>query len=168
MGALASGAVAWFLEKRRLKWETERSRERITVALDAELEFLFQGAIAALKEADSDPLASMTHIATLRPLMSVFLGNTDKLGLLEADLAHDIIGAYQIMHHLIDRGHEMWQEVERELDPSLRHAKMQRERGDAADYVPTLKAWVKGIPSLRKRLMGSASARVPATPPSRA
>jgi hypothetical protein len=37
-GALASGAVAWFLEKKRLKWETERSRERIAVALDAELD----------------------------------------------------------------------------------------------------------------------------------
>jgi hypothetical protein len=98
----------------------------------------------------------MTHIATFRPLMSVFRGNTDKLAFLEADLARDIIGAYQSMHHLIDRGHEMWQEVERELDPSLRHATIQRKRGVAAGYVPSVKAWVKSIPPLRKRLMASA------------
>jgi hypothetical protein len=60
------------------------------------------------------------------------------------------------MHHFVDRGHEMWQEVERDLDPSLREAAIRRVRPDAADYLPRIKTWVKGIPPLRQRLRGRA------------
>jgi hypothetical protein len=149
-GALASGAVAWFLERKRLGWEANRLRERLATALDAELELLAAGVEAALR--DDDPLATMTTIATLRPLMTVFLSNTDQLGSLEANLARNIIGAYQNAHHFIDRGHEMWQEVERELDARLRATAIQRAREDAADYVPRIRTWLESIPSLRQRL----------------
>jgi hypothetical protein len=86
--------------------------------------------------------------------MTVFLSNTDKLGFLEAALARDIIRAYQQMHHIIDRGHEMWEEVERDVQPSLREAAIQRVRPDAANYVPSVEAWLRELPPLRQRLMG--------------
>jgi hypothetical protein len=168
IGALLAGGIAWFLEKCRLKWEAERSRKRIAVALDAELELLFAGVLAALQLKDRDPLAAMTTIAALRHVMIVFLGNTDKLGDFETDLARDLIRAYQNIHHLIDRGREMWQEVEREHDASLRDVTIRRVRKDAADWVPRVEAWLEDIPPLRKRLMGTPSARPPGAPPSRA
>jgi hypothetical protein len=151
LGALASGAVAWWLERTRLEWQAKEARRRIASALNAELEFLVQGVESSLRH--DDPLATMTTIATFRPLMTVFIGNADQLGQLEADLVRDTIGAYQIMHQFIDRGHEMWQESERVADDHRRRASaLTQLRDDAKGYIPKVKKWLETTKRFRQRL----------------
>jgi hypothetical protein len=91
--------------------------------------------------------------------MTVFLSNTDQLGFLEPDLTRDIIGAYQNMHHYIDRGHEMWQEVERERGSELRAVATGRVRPEAGGYVQRVEAWLKETRTLRRRLIDTPSVR---------
>jgi hypothetical protein len=149
-GALASGAVAWWLERTRLKWQAKDARRRIACALDAELELLVQGVEAALKV--DDALATITTIATFRNLTTVFVGNANQLGQLEADLVRGTIGAYQNMHHFIDRGHEMWQEAARLPDDHRRASALTQLRDDAKEYIPRVKDWLEATKRVRQQL----------------
>jgi hypothetical protein len=151
VGALASGGVAWWLEKKRLAQDTNEARRRLAAALKAELELLSTAVEVAIR--DEDALATMTTIATLRPAVAVYMGNTDKIGVFTSNITNDIIGSYVTIRHLIDRGDEMFQEHSRvERDPLRRETTLASLREDAASYVPGIKNWIKSTKNLKDRL----------------
>jgi hypothetical protein len=154
VGALSSGLVAWRLERKRLEWEAKEARQRLAGALGAELELLISG-VEATTTVD-DALATMTTLASLYPTMSVFRGNTDKIGLFtDSGLVREIVGSYHNLQHLIDRGQEMWEQgVHDNLhSPDASWARLPE---DAAAYVPQLKEWLLRAKCLRQKLQREA------------